>query len=207
MDLRKYWGSLIDQTHEKNCRPCHRWHSDGNKCRTPSAKFDVCIKDTKILISSKCEDQANSRLGILSSNIDWCKFYKIASERFFSSWPLPRISWKIATSYFDKSASSTKTMIDQYLLKSRCIKPSSAPGIRTRKKWVTNQEIRIYDIDDPVIKKNIKYIVKVVGTSACETTDTVSYAGRYKARSGWTSTIQGESGHPWQLLLQLPHQA
>jgi len=74
-------------------------------------------------------------------------------------------------------------MIDQYLLKSRCIKPSSAPGIRTRKKRVTNQEIGIYiyDIDDPVIKKNIKYIMKVVETSTCETTDTVSYAGRYKA--------------------------
>jgi len=77
-------------------------------------------------------------------------------------------------------------MIDQYLLKSRCIKPSSAPGIRTRKKRVTNQEIRIYiySIDDPVIKKNIKYILKVVGTSAYETTDIVSYVGRYKARSG-----------------------
>ena len=75
-------------------------------------------------------------------------------------------------------------MIDKYLLKSRCIKPSSAPGVRTRKKRVTNQEIGIYGIDDPVIKKNIKYIVKVVGTSAYETTDTVSYAGRYKARSG-----------------------
>ena len=110
----------------------------------PSAKFDVCIKDTKILISSECEDQANSWLGILSSNIDWCKFYKIASERFFCSWPLSRISWQIATSYFDKLASSTKTMIDQYLLKSRCIKPSSTLGIRTRKKWVTNQEIWIY---------------------------------------------------------------
>jgi hypothetical protein len=54
-------GFPIDQTHEKNCRPCHRWHSGGNKCRTPSAKFDVCIKDTKILISSEWEDQANSR--------------------------------------------------------------------------------------------------------------------------------------------------
>ena len=75
-------------------------------------------------------------------------------------------------------------MIDQYLLKSRCIKPSSAPGLRTRKKQVTNQEIGIYSIDDPVIKKNIKYIVKVVGTPACETTDIVRYAGRYKARSG-----------------------
>ena len=128
----------------KNYRPCHRWHHDGNKCRTPSAKFDVCIEDTKILISSECEDQANSRLGILSSNIDWCKFYKIASERFFSSWPLSRISWQIATSYFNKSSSSTKTMIDQYLLKSRCIKPSSTPGIRTRNKWVTDQEIGIY---------------------------------------------------------------
>ena len=76
----------------KNYMPYHRWHSDGNKCRTPSAKFDVCIEDTKILISSECEDQANSRLGILSSNIDWCKFYKIAPERFFSSWPLPMVS-------------------------------------------------------------------------------------------------------------------
>jgi len=125
-------------------------------------------------------------LGILSSNIDWCKFYKIASERFFCSWPLPRISWQIATSYFDKSASSTRTMIDQYLLKSRCIKPSSAPSIRTRKKRVTNQEIGIYiyDIDDLEIKKNIKYIIKVVGTSAYATTNTVSYVGRYKARLG-----------------------
>ena len=74
-------------------------------------------------------------------------------------------------------------MIDKYLLKSRCIKPSSAPGVRTRKKRVINQEIGIYiyGIDDTVIKKNIKYIMKVVEALACETTDTVSYAGRYKA--------------------------